>query len=404
MVRQGQMGSMLIALAVSFATLTLAAASMIGPAVLAPVATKELGLAPEGIGLFVSMNYLVAMFSGLVCGSLVLRFGGLRICQAALLMAGVGLCFAGTGAVWLMLPAAALIGVGYGWVNPAGSHLLVDHTPRSRLGVVLSIKQTGVPVGGALAGAIIPTMTLRMGWGFTVEMLGLVCIGSAVLMHGARHVLREPARPNAVRAFRLSRALFTRPLGMVLRSRTLTMLGVTSLVYSGLQLNITTYLVSYLNVGLGMPLVTAGLLFSMTLISGICGRIFWGAVADRMRHPIRLMGMLGLVSGLCSITLAMVGGHWSIGMLAALFIVYGATAVGWNGVHMALVVHAAPDGEEGTATGGVQFLTFFGALSAPPLFAICASLTGSFAAAFGIFGALAASLGAVLCVSRRLVD
>jgi MFS family permease len=400
---QGQLGPAVAALAVGFSTLTLAAISMIGPAVLAPVATHDLGVPSEGIGVFVALNYLVAMFSGLVCGAFVARLGGLRVCQLAVLIAGLGLCLVGLGQVWLVLPAAAFIGIGYGWVNPSGSHIIVDRTPRNRLGIVLSIKQTGVPVGGAIAGAIVPTLTLRFGWAATIEMLGGACILAAVALALARNLLREPPRARPVEPFRLSVALFARPLGMVARSPTLMMLGFTSLVYSGLQLNITTYLVSYMNVGLGIPLVTAGLLFSGTLIAGICGRIFWGAVADRMRNPVRLMGMLGVVSGFCSVVLPWVGSTGSLVLLGALFVVYGATAVGWNGVHMALVARAAPDGEEGTATGGVQFLTFFGALAAPPVFAVCSALTGSYGIAFGLFGVVAFVLGLSLCFSRRLV-
>jgi MFS family permease len=115
------------------------------------------------------------------------------------------------------------------------------------------------------------------------------------------------------------------------------------------------------------------------------------------------MGMLGLVSGACSLVLPWAGASGSIPVLMSLFVVYGATAVGWNGVHMALVAHAAPDGEEGTATGGVQFLTFFGALAAPPLFALCAAFNGGFSIAFALFGVLALVLGSILTFSRRLV-
>jgi MFS family permease len=391
-----------VALLATFATQTLASASLMGPTVLAPIAARALGEPPEGIGLFVAVNYLVAMFSGLICAGMVARYGALRVCQFAMLLAGAGLGLGSAGHVGLIIAGAAVLGIGYGWVNPASSHILVDRTPRSMLGVVLSVKQTGVPAGGALAGALIPALTLALGWQASVGLLGAACAALGVVLGLARGRLSDRSRPQSVSGLGFSLRSLTRPLGMVFRSPRLLLLGVTSMVYSALQMNMMTYLVSYLNVTLEHSLVVAGLVFSCSQLAGIVGRIVWGLVADRMHTPIRLMGALGLTSGLCAFAMAAARPDWPVAALVPLCIVFGATAAGWNGIYFALVAQAAPAGEESTVTGGVQFLTFFGALSAPPLFALAVALSGSYALGFSLFGLVTLALGAVLVSWRRL--
>jgi len=64
---------------------------------------------------------------------------------------------------------------------------------------------------------------------------------------------------------------------------------------------------------------------------------------------------------------------------------YGASAVGWNGVFLAEVARSAPQGQVGTATGGTQFFTFGGAMAGPPVFTAIVSATGSYAWGFAFF-------------------
>jgi hypothetical protein len=69
-------------------------------------------------------------------------------------------------------------------------------------------------------------------------------------------------------------------------------------------------------------------------------------------------------------------------------VLYGATAVGWNGVFLAEVARLAPDGRVAYLTGGTQFFTFAGVLIGPPLFGAIASATGTYGAGFVVTTAL----------------
>ena len=64
----------------------------------------------------------------------------------------------------LLALAPLVIGLGYGPITPASSHVLARTAPPSRMALTFSIKQTGVPAGAALAGALLPALALRIGW------------------------------------------------------------------------------------------------------------------------------------------------------------------------------------------------------------------------------------------------
>jgi hypothetical protein len=82
------------------------------------------------------------------------------------------------------------------------------------------------------------------------------------------------------------------------------------------------------------------------------------------------------------VALALLTPEWSRVAVLAVCALYGATAVGWNGVFLAEVARLAPEGRVAVLTGGTQFFTFGGVLLGPPLFGAIASATGSYGVGF----------------------
>lgn len=394
------MNPTVVAIAVTLAVQTLTSMAMIAPSVLAPVAARDLGLAPQSIGFFASLTYLGAMLSGLATGRLTARYGPLAVCQAAVVLAGAGLAL-GYFAVAAVVPLAALvIGVGYGVVNPVSSHILVRRTPPGMMALVFSIKQTGVPVGGAIAGVVAPPLAL--GWTLALPVLAAVCIAAAFALLPARATLAE-ARTAPARTRASLRGAFSglgRPIRLALSSGPLRELSFASLGYAAVQLVFVTYFVSYLALELGYSLVTAGLVYACAHGTGIVGRIAWGAVADRWLAPRTMLAVLGFISAACALLAAGFSPAWPLAAVVAVGMLFGASAVGWNGVYLAEVARVAPPGMVTTATGGTQFFTFAGALSGPPLFAAAVWATGSYAWAFGLFAIPSAAV-ALRLLARR---
>jgi MFS family permease len=326
---------------------------------------------------------MIAMFAGLAGGTLVGRYGPSRVHQAAVLGVALGLATGAGAQVALLLLCGLCLGAAHGLVNPASSAILAAASPPRIRSMVFSIKQTGVPLGGALAGILVPALLLWMSWQAAVLALA---IGAAVLL--VLVVRHDPADDAARRLERLRLRSFAAPVAEVWANRPILELAAVSGVYSAIQISFLTYLVSYLKLELGYSLVAAGVVFAVAQISGAAGRVLWGVVADHLLKPRSVLAGLGMVMIVCGGALASLNPAWPPAAVLAVCALYGATAVGWNGVFLAEVARLAPDGRVAYLTGGTQFFTFAGVLIGPPLFGAIASATGTYGAGFVVTTAL----------------
>ena len=101
------------------------------------------------------------------------------------------------------------------------------------------------------------------------------------------------------------------------------------------------------------------------------------------RLPLRLAGLavLMLVSTSLMIVPDVTTSHWPILLLLALF---GASAIGWNGVYLAQVAQEVPKAEAATATAGCLFFTYLGVVFGPPVFGTIARLSDSLGLAYSL--------------------
>ena len=381
-------------------TVTTAIQAMVSMALLtlpamAPAVARALAVPSTLVGAYVALCYFAAMLSSLVGGTLVRRLGAIRVSQL-----GLGLCAVGLALCALpWLPAVALgalcIGAGYGPITPASSHLLALTTPAHRMSLVFSIKQTGVPAGGMLAGALVPGLSLWLGWQGTLLGVAGVCALCAALAQPLRAALdadRQPAQPLALQA------LF-KPIGMVLGHPSLRALAACSFLFSAVQVSTTAYMVTYLNESLGMTLLAAGAALSVSQLAGVVGRIAWGAVADRGLGPRNTLMLLATLMMAGSVLTALLQPQWPTLLIWATVALLGASAIGWNGVYLATVARQAPPGQAGVATGGTLLFTFMGVVCGSPAFGALAGASGSYRIAFAAL-ALPAALALGLLVWR----
>ena len=370
-------------------------------AVLAPEIAHSFEIEPKWVGVFVSLIYVGAMFASLASGGFIERYGAIRVSQVCVVLCIAGsivVAFAPDRAALLLIVAALVMGVGYGPITPASSHVLIRTATPSNLALTFSIKQTGVPAGAALAGAVLPGIALALGWRhafIAVAAVGLVVIAAAQPVRG---VLDADRADGGVRRF--SPARFFAPLALVRRSRALIELTLIALIYAATQACLVTFLVVYLTEALGWTLITAGLALTVTTVAGAAGRIVWGFAADRLLPPRRVLGGLGLVACTCSVVLAFAHSGWSVALLLAVAAIFGGTAIGWNGVQLSEVARHAPPGAAGAVTGASGFITFSGVVVGPLLFALLAAITGSYRAGFVVFGLLS-GLGGITLLFRK---
>jgi MFS family permease len=346
--------------------------------VMAPVAAKALEVSPALVGVYVAITYAGAMFASLTSGTSVSRLGPIRVSQLGLILCAIGLCLCAVPWLPAIGLGALLIGLGYGPITPASSQILARTTQPSQMALVFSIKQTGVPVGAMMAGAIVPSLMLGIDWQWSLVVVAVACVVSAALSQPLREAMDDLRQASLT--FQMS--TLTTPLRMVLGHRALSTMAACSFMFSMVQMSLTTYLVTYLHDDLAYGMVSAGLLLSVTQMGGIGGRIAWGLVADRWLGAQKTLALLSILMAISALATALLLPTLPLWGIWAILLVFGASAIGWNGVYLAEVARQAPEGKASVATGGTLTFTFLGVVIGPPLFGALSSAFGTYRAGF----------------------
>ncbi len=364
---------------------------------IAPAVAASTGLPVSVAGVFTGLLYLGAMASAIQAGRPLVRFGSLRTAQWCLGLCACGLLLVASARPLLLLPGALLVGVGYGSATPASSHLFAYEVPSRWRGLVFSVKQTGVPLGGMLAGALLPAADQRIGWRVALPLLAGACLSLALVLQPLRARFDRHRQPG--RAGGGSGSL--RTLRMVWSHPGVRELAICTFFFAAMQASLATYLVAQAHAGAGLGPVQAGLLMAASQGAGVIGRIAWGWASDHWIAPSRMLALLALGMGLSALLAGCITAAWPLALLFALAMAFGATATGWNGVYLAEVARLAPAGSAGALTGGTLFFTFCGAFAGPSAFAVVASATRRVGDGYLAAGALLAGLGVLLLWRQR---
>jgi len=385
----GETRRVALPLAVTLAVQTLVAFAVYCAPVMAPVAGPALGFAPSAVGYYIAVTYCGSMIGSAAAGGWVARFGPIRVSQAGLVLALCGLALAATASPPLVMLGGFVVGLGYGPTTPASSVILVRSAPAAMFSLVFSIKQTGVPAGGALAGALVPILVLAFGWQWGAVAIGLACLALACAIGSVRERYDHGLDPRASISLRSAFA----PVGMVLREPGLRQMCVTSFIYGGVQITLVTYLVTFLVESFALTLVLAGLVMAVTQVASVIGRVLWGVLADRVLTRRAMLGLLGVGMGASALTALAAGPGWPTWLLLVYASAFGATAVGWNGVFLAEIARIAPPGRTSDATGGCLFFTFLGVVITPPIFNAVLAFAGTYSVAYAVFAVPALTVG-----------
>jgi MFS family permease len=283
----------------------------------------------------------------------------------------------------LLLLAAFLIGVGDGPSPPAGSEILTRSTPRRHRSLIMSIKQSGVPLGGVIAGLLLPAVTVRAGWRMALLTAALLTLAAALTVQPWRKTLdagRDSAKRLSLRAV-FSHENLAAPFAVLQDIPGLLPLTVTGFSFACVQGCLLAFFVTQLTTELFFSLPAAGAAFAAMQVSGTFSRVIMGWLADRLGGRRTLL-LLSFASALMIAALSRISAGWPAGIVALLALVVGVTSISWNGVHLAEVARTAPAGRVGDATAGVVFFSFAAYAIAPVIFAVLVPRTGSYGTCF----------------------
>ena len=154
------MTGFLVPLIITLAVQVQASLVIFTPPILAPVAQFDVGVSAAAIGLVTALVYVAAVPAALFSGLVIERLGAIRVSQLCILVTSSGMAIMAIPNPWVIAIGALVIGIGYGAVTPASSTVLADRVPGGMRSLMFSVKQSGVPIGGAIAGTLVPFLSL----------------------------------------------------------------------------------------------------------------------------------------------------------------------------------------------------------------------------------------------------
>jgi sugar phosphate permease len=355
---------------------TLAQASFstasVGLPALAPAIRSEYRISLSETGVVLAAIGIGMLLTLLAWGLLADRFDERLVIAVGLVGAGAAFAAAARttslGALVATLIAAGALGAS---VNAASGRAIMSWFPPSELGLALGVRQTAIPIGGALGAAVLPVLG---GTRPAFYALGGACVVGAIVaalfMRGTP--TREPELADVVR-----------PLG----DRRMWLLGGGTALYLTAQIGITGFVVLFLHEHRHVSTHAAAALLAAINVLAIGARIGAGRISDRMRTrllPLRVIG-IALAASTAAVASLL---DAPLAVLVPAFAIAGVLSMAWNGLAFAAAAEAAGAARTGAALGFQQTLLGVVVAGAPPAFAAAAASSWRLAFALAALGPL----------------
>lgn len=339
------------------------ALALFAPGVLAP----GLGIDEQAIALFTTGCFGVGMVTALFGGALIARFGSFAVAAGCMVFVILSMMMSSLATPIALAFAGAILGLAFGPETPASSALLGHLATPRQVPMVFSLRQTGNQLGAILGSLTLPAIAR-----FHPE-LGFVLIAALAAFALAIFASLRP-RYDALTRQSVQAVPARAALSLLWNDAPTRRLALASMPLAAMQLGLNAFLVIYLVRVLDHSHGTAGLVLAIAQGGGLVGRLGWGYVASRWMAPRQLIAALAMAMALCAASLACLPPHATLPLLATIAFAFGLTASGWNGVLLAEVARAAPDGQVGAATGAVLTASYGGLVLGPPLMSLVSSL------------------------------
>lgn len=359
-----------------------------GIAPLFPFIRNDLNLNRAEVGLISSAFMGGGMCTILLMGWLADRLSAYKVLFVTLLvMTSLVLTFSQVDAlaqalaIWFILGMVSSIG----W--PTTTLAIMDWVPPSTRGIAMSIKQAGVPLGGAMAAGVMPALAVATDWRIAVISLGLVIGAVAALVLVFYH---DPPAHSRQRGRNLS---FFKSLPAVLLNRDVVIIALVAAALTSVQIAVLSYLVLFLIESLLMSAVVAGAMLAVAQVTSIAGRIFWGTASDLLFRGRRvlILASIGFISVAILVCFALLPSNVPGVAVGILVIAFGATVLSWQGVYSVLISELSGAGNTATTVAYTGIFTRLGGLSLAPLFGLAADMTGSYQLSWWIAASVAAA-------------
>ena len=230
-------------------------------------------------------------------------------------------------------------------------------------------------LGSGITLAYVPVLAGPSGdWRLAFTLSGLAVAAVWVVW-----TLLAPSEPRAPAATGARLAL-----AVALRERNTWLLALCHMCGFGMAIVISTWVTLYLADAFGLPIAAAGLIGSLTLVTGIAARASGGVILEGGMRPVRLIraGLALAVIGVTMMALAPALPVAIVGLVVTGLGVGFPYAAVFNGA--AASVRTSPASAQAIVGWGGLLPAIFG----PPLVGTLLDATGDFAAGFLVFAAI----------------
>ena len=334
-------------------------ATSVGLPALSPALKSDYGLTLTQTGVVLAGVGIGMLFTLLPWGLVADRVDE-RWVIATGLTGAAGLLVVASTTEGFLTVTATLVGVGAlgASVNAASGRAIMAWFPSTELGFALGIRQTAIPIGGALGAAVLPVLGSAGGTSAAFVFLGAACLTGAVV---AAVFVRGGAGTEP------ELGDITQPL----RDRFMWLLGAGTGLFLLAQIGIIGFVVLFLHEHRNVSKEAAGAVLAAIYVLAIAARIGSGTISDRLGSrlgPLRMIGV-ALAVGTAAVAAAI---DAPLALLIPLFVVAGVLSMSWNGLAYAAAAEAAGSARTGAALGFQQTLLGLVVAGAPPAIAAVA--------------------------------
>ncbi|MEK7874313.1 MAG: MFS transporter [Chloroflexota bacterium] len=367
---------------------------------LAVLYQADFSLSRTSVGMIASSGALGHVVILFFAGALADTFGIRRMILLGLTVAVGGLVlFALAPSYPVMLVGVFIAGFGSSLASPAVTKTVISWFPPRVRATAMGIKQTGVPLSGALGGLLLLPLGVVSGWRVSVAVIAAAVVAIAIC---AVALYRDPpTEAEAAPRPTGGRGLVRETLAL----RDVWLVGFLALSLAAAQFVIITYLVLYMKEVMLVPVVVAGGYLALANFSGLGTRVVTGLISDRLLGARRkpLLVVFGVLMPLLLAVTATVGQGTPLPLVTVLVAALGVAAIGSHALFLTLMAELAGTRMAATSVGLGLTLVQLGALAAPPIFGQIVDRTGSYSLAWGVFAVLSAAGAVAIMLVREPV-
>jgi predicted MFS family arabinose efflux permease len=355
-----------------------------GLGVLAGFLQQYFHLTSAEVGLLITVSGAAPIVALPIVGDMLDRRSERVVISAGAAIVALGLAAAGLGANFpLLLMFLFVAGIGYSTAQPGGSKSVSSWFRDDRLGLAMGVRQAGLPMGGALAAAVLPDVTGEFGWRAAFVLCAAVALAGGIAFG---LIYRTPSGRSERSA---QKPMTAASLVFMARQPAMRRIVASGAALVAAQYAVLSFLMLFLRDEHGIPLTEAAWFIFTVQIFGMLGRVVLAAWSDRpaaSRFGMVLASMSATAAGLILLPLLPPGTPFGALLMVSAWL--GFFGLGWYGPWVAHLTEVSPPENVGLALGAAMASNQIFIIAAPPLLGLLHDLTGSYLASWYVAAGL----------------